>query len=664
MTSASVSSFGKCTSLPAKLHESHPKTLLGLGIMVETTPENRQSLGPYLQAISGTIEECSHWFSIIASNAYSSPSTFVPTLYDFTAHFKNLLFSRLSCDLVLPLSLMPNWRSLPPLTTELTQLILQYDQRHCKLTERLKLVIVGGSKSSVKVTTLQSFACLCIKAYIIYLWLLMLHFSLVAGLLYFFKILLLQCSQSTEIGTDATAFCQESATCKTADKTLINQNPGRNHGFRAKSKFEEPKSFDSSCLSMSSSAAISVSSTALSISSISAPPSPPIPEPPALAQQISFTVTAPKIEDERLQKRDYDSGIELELDCSTANLSGGMKSMRRSVSQKFDSGCRSGSGSSDDNSSSIKGPSRTGRRYSRSSLHPQYSHEFEEVSFHLGDLAVDFEQSINSLALSEPNLDKLRVCHVSPSFIDLVSSNAKIEKMSTTPIPVKIDFETESRVACSKSARPYCPYCDSIGLVSKFSPLYYIQWVQTSSCGLTEEDFNIMKSFSSSRFIVVNLEKSLIQTVNFDPIESFRTMDLPTSCNTNSSSSLVSNLFHNLQQLLGADCSEGEVEHFLQGQLDFIKRIAHEFGESWMSSTIDNSSLKKKYSYLSLSHTDLKLIYSLARMKFPSLVPLDWSNYIVSISVLAIPISCRSGPSSLTYWTFWRASIALLYFPD
>ncbi len=297
--------------------------------------------------------------------------------------------------------------------------------------------------------------------------------------------------------------------------------------------------------------------------------------------------------------------------------------MRRSISQKFESG----SSSSGCGSSSDEQQRGVGRRSSKGSLFPhQYSHEFEEVSFHLGDLGIDSDQSINTLALSEPNLDKLRIYHGGLSYIEPVEDNTRVEKLSTDPIEVKLDFGTPPVIAGAqttshRSITSFCQYCDSIGVVDKFCPLYYIQWVKGSS-ELTEPSFNLMKKFSTSKFIIVNLDKNYIRPVNFEcgdnsippSLGSRQGHNIPVTPGPN----LMNNLLHNLN-ILSRESREGEIEHFLHIQLEFIKKIAHDFGRTWLCSSSNEETIRKKYAYLNLSESDFKLIYSLAKMKFPSL---------------------------------------------
>jgi len=537
--------------------------------MFESCPENKETLGPYLLSISKTLEECSTWFSLIAAQAYATPTTFVQTLFDFSLEFKKVLHSRLVSPLVATPSLVPSWKTLPSLTAELIHLILQYDEFQCRSSERIKIVLLGSSRRSGEVK----------------------------GILYLFKLLLLKCNTETDVGIDATTICDDLA----STKTLVS--PTTQPSLPSVTTL--PSSIGTPSLSGSSS---------MSMSSCSVSP------PADLIAPIGFQVHQPKVEDEKLQKREYDSGIELEQD-NASNLS--IMSMRRSISQKFEGdSSSSGCGSSSD---------ERGRRSRRGSLLPhQYSHEFEEVTFHLGDLGIDSEQSINNLALSEPNLDKLRIYHGGLSRIEPVDQNIRIEKLSLDPIEDKLDFGTSSipagagsEASSHRSITSYCQYCDSIGIVEKFSPLYYIQWVRGAS-DMTEESFNLMRTFATSKFIVVNLDKSYIRTVNFEPGDcptSTGTKNTPMTTSNTSSPSLVNNLLHNLH-ILSRECRESEIEQFLSIQLEFIRKIAYDFGKTWANPSAtpaEEELVKKKYAYLNLSDNDFKLIYSLAKRKFPSL---------------------------------------------
>lgn len=133
-------------SLPSRL-ECHQKTLLGLAIVIETTSENKETLGPYLLSQSSSLEESSDWFASVASKAYRKPNIFVQTLFDFSQEFAGMLYTRLTSPLISTVALSPSWKTLPNLTSELVNLLLRLDTCLCKASERIKLIIVGNSNS-------------------------------------------------------------------------------------------------------------------------------------------------------------------------------------------------------------------------------------------------------------------------------------------------------------------------------------------------------------------------------------------------------------------------------------------------------------------------------------------------------------------------------------
>jgi len=141
-----------------------------------------------------------------------------------------------------------------------------------------------------------------------------------------------------------------------------------------------------------------------------------------------------------------------------------------------------------------------------------------------------------------------------------------------------------------------------VAAVNKFSPLYYIQWLKTA---ITEQDFNLMKKFDS-KFVIINLDKSFIQTVNF----TFN----PTNC------TLVDSLVDNINFLTSTG-RESEVEQFLNIHVELMKKIAHEFGSS-LQTTCDFQLVRKHFSHL--SDNDFDLINFLAKMKFPCLKGIDF----------------------------------------
>lgn len=542
-----------CLSLPS--HLELQKTLLGLAIVIESNSQNQEMLSSYLQSISTTIEECIDWFSTVASKAYCSPSTFVQTLYNFSQEFKSLLYSRLTMPLISTVELSSNWKALPSISKELINLLLRLDKCNCKTNDRIKLVLVGSPKKVQEISSL----------------------------FYLFKVLLLQCNE--ELGLDATTVCKNNTTTSPKREELpLLSSQRQKCSFFSKLSSQSQSFVEVSSLNTSPSSSISSA---------------------AAVEQLNIKVPTPKFENESMQKKDYDSGIDLSFSSSS------VKSMKRSSSQKFDSMCKS------------PPPFEPIDLFS----YPSSSHTYEEVSFHLGELDRDGDQSINTLELSDPNPEKLKnaghrsISKRKDAFIEPVQE--EIEQLSLEPIQVILNFAESSSnghsiTTAKHHVSAYCQYCDSMAVVDKFSPLYYIQWVKASD--LPEESFNLMQTFTPTKYLIINLDKNIIRPINFDFSSSTKEM----IC-----SNFVSNLIEKIQ-VLTLECRENEIEDYLNIKLDYIKHIAHKVGTKlnnessspspnspWSNNTSNNTNIIEENC---LNEKDLNLIHCMAKLKFPDLV--------------------------------------------